>query len=84
MARTFFSNYSIQRNDEDIELEIEYTATPYVPATYWQPAEGGEIEIVEVLGPAGKGFVLTDDEESKVIDYLYESFDDDVFNDYED
>ena len=28
----------------EIELELEGHVTPYRPATYWDPAEGGEVE----------------------------------------
>jgi hypothetical protein len=34
-----------------VEVEFEYEYIPYTPATYWQPAEGDEIEVygIEVL-----------------------------------
>lgn len=31
------------------DVEIYYTISPFVPATYWQPAEGGEVEIESVV-----------------------------------
>lgn len=33
---------------DDLELTVTYSCTPFVDATYWQPAEGGEVEIVAV------------------------------------
>jgi hypothetical protein len=30
---------------DDIVLDVEFTATPYIPATYDDPAEGGEVEV---------------------------------------
>lgn len=29
----------------DIVLDVEFTATPYIPATYDNPQEGGEVEV---------------------------------------
>ena len=28
----------------DVEVNVDYTITRAIPATYWQPAEGGECE----------------------------------------
>lgn len=42
-----FTHY-IERGDEEIELSVIYSVTPFIPATYYQPAEGGEVEIVSV------------------------------------
>lgn len=39
--------YWIERNGEDIPVEVEYHLIPYRPATQYEPAEGGvEIENV--------------------------------------
>ncbi len=74
---------TIIRDDQEIEISVEYTATPHVPATYWQPAEGGEIEIVAVTLEDGSKLdpPLSEDEESVIIDHLYESHDDSDFDD---
>jgi hypothetical protein len=32
----------------EIELELDGTYRPYRPATHWDPAEGGEVEDVEI------------------------------------
>ena len=32
----------------DIVLDVEFTATPYIPATWDDPAEGGEIEVQDI------------------------------------
>jgi len=34
------------RDGEDVEVDVQYTCTPFIPATHTQPAEGGEIEIL--------------------------------------
>lgn len=31
------------------DVEVYYTITPFIPATYWQPAEGGEVEVESVV-----------------------------------
>ena len=36
----------IQRDDDELEVAVTYSASPYVPATYWQPAEGHEVELI--------------------------------------
>ena len=41
----------------DIVLDVEFTATPYIPATYDNPQEGGE---VEVQGIYLEGLEVTD------------------------
>jgi len=44
MSRFTFTT-SIERDDDEIDVRVTYTVTPFVAATYWQPAEGGEVEI---------------------------------------
>jgi hypothetical protein len=75
---------TIERGDEELEINVEFDATPYIPAkTYGlpencYPAEGGEIEITAVfhngiaLDPP-----LTEDEEDKIISWLAENMPDD-------
>ncbi len=73
---------TIERDGEEIEINVEFDATPIVSATYWQPAEGGEIEILAVFaGGVALDPPLTDAEESKVLDYLGESLSPDDFDD---
>lgn len=55
----------------EIELRVTYTMTPPVAATYWQPAEGGEIEIVSVTHE-GKPFKLTEAEEEALYEQVCE------------
>lgn len=82
MSHHFDRWTTIVRNDEDLEINVEYTATPFVPATYLQPAEGGEIEITAVFfNGVALDPPLSEAEESKVVDYLYESMDDSDFDD---
>lgn len=47
MSRRFTFTTSIERGDDEIDVRVTYTCTPFIEATYWQPAEGGEIEIEE-------------------------------------
>lgn len=49
MSRTFTFTTSVERYDDEIDVQVTYTCTPFIPATYWQPAEGGEVEIVEAV-----------------------------------
>lgn len=78
-----FDTYTtIVRDGQDVEISVEYDATPITPATYWQPAEGGEIEILAVFGENGIALdpPLNDDEEAKVYDYLVDRYDDRDFD----
>ena len=36
----------IQRGDEELELCVIYSVSPFITQTYWQPAEGGDCEII--------------------------------------
>ena len=59
----------LERNGELIEINVEYDASPIVSATYWQPAEGGEIEITAVF-LNNVAIDLTDAEEVLVDAYV--------------
>ena len=59
----------LERNGELIEINVEYDATQIVEATYWQPAEGGEIEITAVF-LNNVAIDLTDAEEVLVDAYV--------------
>ena len=63
MTMRFPITHHIERGDDEIELAVIYAATPFVAATYWQPAEGGEVEVISVKRD-GKHFDLTDAEEA--------------------
>ncbi len=53
MPRTFFHDITLEvllcGNSFELVATVEFTATPVVPATYWQPAEGGEVEVLKVI-----------------------------------
>lgn len=53
MARTFFHDIEVSIGIKDSTLEamatIEFTATPGYPATYDDPAEGGEVTSIAVI-----------------------------------
>ena len=77
-----YQNYFRELPDgSEIEIEIEYTASPYIPATLYGdnsfPAEGGEIEILRVWTEAeGWEGTWTDLEDQKWNDYLVEHHED--------
>ena len=92
MSRSHFFN--AVRDDGETEIEVEYTATPIIPATGptyacgGQPAEGGEVEIVKawwVPDPTGAAtsvaIELTDAEIERIEIEIAENLPDD---DYED
>ena len=56
MPRTFFHDITLEvllcGNSFELVATIEFTATPVVPATWDDPAEGGEVEVIGVEGLA--------------------------------
>lgn len=47
MNRHLTFTTTIERGDDELEVRVFYTVSPFIEATYWQPAEGGEVEITE-------------------------------------
>lgn len=66
-ARRFQFTVDHMVGRREIELRVTYSMTPPVAATYWQPAEGGEIEL-ESVKCGDRLIPLTDD----LYDALYE------------
>lgn len=65
-----FTHY-IERGDDEIELSVIYDGTRPVAATYWQPAEGAEVELISIRHN-GAHFDLTDAEESALLEVCAE------------
>lgn len=51
---------------QEVELVVTYSVTPFVEATYWQPAEGGEVEI-QSIKHNGTPVTLSDGEEEAIL-----------------
>ena len=53
MPRTFTHDVTLEvllcGNSFELVATVEFTATPIVPATYHDPAEGGEVEVIGVI-----------------------------------
>ena len=79
MPQTFtFAAYITRgRMEREYELDVTYSVTPRVPATYWKPAEGGEIEILDVRHN-GALFATTREEDDQLYDTACERADDDL------
>lgn len=69
-------NAFITRDDEEIPVSVDFSATRYYPATWDDPAEGGEIEIEEVHSDEGK-IELSPEEHDALTRWLAENFEDD-------
>lgn len=71
-ARRFTFTTFIERGDDELEVRVTYTCTPFVAATYWQPAEGGEVEVIKAefvgVDAASMPAPLTDAEFDKLTD----------------
>ena len=44
--KTYADWFEVEVAGQLVEALFSFTVTPFVPATYWQPAEGGEIDFV--------------------------------------
>ena len=74
MARTFYREWEVERGEETIEVCIDFTMTPIIPAYTsglpedCYPEEGGEIELEHCWRKSDENmknapeFELTDDE----------------------
>lgn len=84
MSVRFPFDTSIERGDDEIDLRVIYSVTPFVAATYWQPAEGGEVEIIsaEFIGvdAANMPSPLTDAEEAALLTQCEERAQSDLAN----
>lgn len=69
MSKTFTFETSITRDDYDIDVRVTYSATPFIAATWMQPAEGGEVEIRDVvlINRTAATEPLTDAEDEKLL-----------------
>lgn len=74
-------DYTLVRDDDEIELEIAYSVAPLIPARgpSWdspgEPADGGEIEDMFIAGPDGSEFTVTAAELEKIERHVYETHD---------
>ncbi len=72
-----------ERADETAVV-VEYTISNFVPASYWQPAEGGEVEIVKVFDTDRNVIQHTDEEDEKWCLWIAENHDfDGGWDDYD-
>jgi len=66
MTHRFTFDTLVTRGDEEIEVRVAYSVSHFIDATYWQPAEGGEVEIQSVKKD-GTEFQLSDSEEAAIL-----------------
>lgn len=79
--------YTLTRGDDEIELEIEYSVSPYDPGCscgppeFCDPPSGGEVEELTAYRD-GEPFQLTRDENEEVEKRIYEThdYDDDGYD----
>lgn len=83
MSRTFTFTTDHMVGRREIELVVTYSVTPFVAATYWQPAEGGECEI-ESITHDGQPFDLTDAEEDALLEQAIARSGDDMAGEADD
>ncbi|HMO76752.1 MAG TPA: hypothetical protein PKD99_12410 [Sphingopyxis sp.] len=73
----------VEWNGERVDAEVVFSVTPFIPATYWQPAEGGEVEIQRVLIDDGRDDIqsrLSGDVIEALAKSMGEAITDDDFN----
>ncbi len=70
-----------EEGNEETAVTVEFTMTPRVAATYWDPPEGGEIEIQRVFTEAdGWAAKWSDAEDETWTLWLAENFEDDDYD----
>ena len=67
MAKRFQFTVDHMIGRQEVELVVTYSVTPFVAATYWQPAEGGECEI-QSIKHNGQPITLSDVEEAALLE----------------
>ena len=72
-AFSFFT--TLERNGEDLEVEVLYEATPRVPGTFMQPPEGGDVELVSVTDGTGVDVATSAAEEALLLRECYDRMD---------
>ena len=76
----FETRYTLTRGEDEIDLVIEYSLTPYhpgnrhAPPEFCTPASGGEVEWLSAL-LGGAGIDLTDAEYELIERHIEESHD---------
>lgn len=67
MSRTFTFTDWLYRGptEREHEVEVTYSVTDFIPASWEQPAEGGEVEIVSVTHQ-GEPFATMPEEDAKL------------------
>ena len=73
----FTFDTAIERGDDELEVRVTYSVSPFIAATYWQPAEGGEVEIIAVKHE-GKPLNTTDAEYEALLTLAQERAQDDM------
>lgn len=66
--------YTLTRGEQTITLDVEYDVAAYLPATWHDPAEGGELTELHVKFE-GTDFTLTDAERDALEQHIYETHD---------
>jgi FKBP-type peptidyl-prolyl cis-trans isomerase (trigger factor) len=61
----FTFDADIEVGGEAFDVRVAYDVTPFVAATYWQPAEGGDVELIAITRD-GKPITLPDDVEREL------------------
>lgn len=73
-------SYTLTRDDEDIDIEVEFEVAPYYaactygPPEHCSPAEGGEVEEMTAYRD-GEPIELTAEEEAKIEQFIYDHHD---------
>jgi len=70
--------YTIERGDDEIDIDVEYTvgrfypAQTYGPPEHCSPAEGGDVETLDAFRD-GEPFPLTDAERDRIEARIYDT-----------
>lgn len=72
--RTSFMDFN-RLDEAETEITVEYSISPYYAATWNDPAEGGEVEIIKAFNETDADIKLTDAEHEKFCNHIAENHD---------
>lgn len=66
--------YDLTRGEQTVTLDVEYDVAAYIPASWHDPAEGGELTECKVRFE-GVDFIMTQDELDALEQHIYQTHD---------
>lgn len=68
----YTGNFEVDHDNQDLPVVVTFTVSKYYPATYLQPAEGNEVEIISIITETGEDITdfVTPTSWDRIVDYI--------------